>query len=643
MIVATAGHIDHGKTRLVHALTGVDTDRLPEEKARGLTIDLGFAYHELPSGDRLGFVDVPGHERFIRNMLAGVTAIDFALLVVAVDDGPMPQTREHLAILDLVGVERGAVALSKTDRVEPARVAAVAEEVQALLAPTTLEGAPLFPVSAETGAGIAALKSHLEATADGVQRRAEAGNFRLAVDRCFTVAGAGLVVTGTVFSGLARVGDQLVLSPQGLPLRVRGIHAQNRDAEAGRAGERVALNLAGAGLDKSQVRRGDWLLAEPAHAPTQKLDAEIRVLASEARALAHWTPVHVHLGATDVTGRIAVLEARAIAPGESALAQLVLDRAIGAVHGDRLVLRDQTARRTIAGGRVIDIFPPARGRARPERLAELGAMRDASAGEALAALLEAAPNGVALTPFRQAWNLTPEEAKTLAEGLAMTEVGGPAEPIALTPAHWEALGAMLTESLAGWHGRHPERVGPSQLELRRALPRTVPAAVFEAVLDALFEAKRISRRGSFLLLPSHRAQPTEREAALWRRIAPILEAGGLRPPRTRELAEELRLDLKALEAFLNRAQQLGLLLRVTANRSFLPETVRSLAEIAERLAGESAEGLFDPRAFRDRSEIGRNLTIEVLEYFDRVGFTRRVQDGRRVLRPAAEAFPDADE
>lgn len=643
MIIATAGHIDHGKTRLVHALTGVDTDRLPEEKARGMTIDLGFAYHALGSGERLGFVDVPGHEKFIRNMVAGVTAIDFALLVVAVDDGPMPQTEEHLAILDLVGVERGAVALSKVDRVEPERVAAVAEQVRALLAPTTLDGAPLFPVSAETGTGIAELKAYLEAAAAGIGRRTESGNFRLAIDRCFTVAGAGLVVTGTVFSGAAKTGEQLVLSPQGAPVRVRAIHAQNRSAAAGHAGERVALNLAASGLEKSAVHRGDWVVAEPAHAPTRRLDAEIRVLASEARPLAHWTPVHVHLGAADVTGRIAVLEERAIAPGKRALAQLVLEREIGAAHGDRLVLRDQTARRTIAGGRVIDSFPPARGRGRPERLRQLQAMRAASAGEALAALLEGAPNGVPLDPFRRSWNLTPDEARSLTRSLALAEVGSGPETVALAAAHWQQLGAMLRQALARWHERQPERVGPSALELRRALPRTVPAVVFEAALAALLESGEISQRGSFLLLPSHRAQPTEKEAALWRRIEPILESGGLRPPRTREVAEELQLDLKALESFLGRAQQLGLLVKVTANRSFLPETVRALAEIAERLAAESEDGLFDARAFRDRSDIGRNLTIEVLEYFDRVGFTRRSHDQRRILRPAAEVFPDASE
>ena len=638
MIIATAGHIDHGKTRLVEALTGVDADRLPEEKARGLTIDLGFAYHELASGERLGFVDVPGHERFIRNMLAGVTAIDFALLVVAVDDGPMPQTEEHLAILDLLGIEQGAVVLSKTDRVPAERVEEVAAEVAALLAPTSLAGAPLFPTSAETGEGISELGAHLEDMARTIAARARDGNFRLAVDRCFTIAGAGLVVTGTVFSGSVERGAQLILSPEGIPFRVRGIHAQNRSAGAALSGERAALNITGAELDRADVHRGDWVLPPPAHAPTRKLDAWIRVLAGEARVLGHWTPVHVHLGAVDVTGRIAILEGRSIAPGEAGLAQLVLDREIGAVAGDRLVLRDQTAQRTIAGGRVVDPFPPARGRARPERVALLQAIRGADSATTLAAFLAAAPTGFRLRSFQQGWNLTPSEAEALFDASDLVRIAARDEPVGFSPEHWRGLLEAAVEALTRWHERNPERVGANALELRRALSRPVPEAVLAAAFDALLGEGRIKRRGSFLHLPGHAAEPTPQEAAIWRRVAPLLETGGLKAPRVRELAEELDLDLNVLENFLGRAQQLGLVLRVTKNRSFLPETVLELAEIAEALATAAPDGLFDARAYRDRSEIGRNLTIEVLEYFDRVGFTRRAGEGRRVLRTAIDAF-----
>ena len=283
MIVATAGHVDHGKTSLVRALTGIDTDRLPEEKQRNLTIDLGFAYVPLESGEVLGFVDVPGHERFIRNMLCGVAAIDYALLVVAADDGVMPQTEEHLAILDLLGVDAGAVAITKTDRVDPGRVDDVAEEVELYLDETRLAGAPCFPVSSVEGGGVDALKAHLEAVAGEVRRRPADGHFRLAVDRAFTVVGAGLVVTGTAFSGGVSVDDRLLLSPARIPLRVRGIHAQDRKAESGRAGERLALNIVGPSLGKDDVARGDWVVAEEAHLPARRIDATVRILADETR------------------------------------------------------------------------------------------------------------------------------------------------------------------------------------------------------------------------------------------------------------------------------------------------------------------------------------------------------------------------
>ncbi|MDX1376875.1 MAG: selenocysteine-specific translation elongation factor, partial [Burkholderiales bacterium] len=348
MIVATAGHVDHGKTSLVRALTGVDTDRLPEEKKRGLTIDLGFAYLPLAGAATIGFVDVPGHERFVHNMLSGVAGIDFALLVVAADDGPMPQTREHLAILDLLGVSQGAVALSKIDRVSEARVAEVRAALGTLLAPTGLAGAPIFPLSVVSDTGVGALKAHLEAAARALQPRAREGNFRLAVDRAFTIAGAGLVVTGTVVSGEVAVGDTVRALLAGEAARVRSIHAQNAAAGIGVAGERCALNLAG--IDgKSPIERGDWIVAGTLPPAVRRFDARLRVLADEAGALAHWTPVHVHLGAADVTGRVAVLEGAGIAPGASGLVQLLLERPIGALGGDGFILRDQSSRRTLAG------------------------------------------------------------------------------------------------------------------------------------------------------------------------------------------------------------------------------------------------------------------------------------------------------
>ncbi|MDP1680489.1 MAG: selenocysteine-specific translation elongation factor, partial [Burkholderiales bacterium] len=371
MIIGTAGHIDHGKTALVKALTGVDADRLKEEKARGITIDLGYAYTPLPNGDMLGFIDVPGHEKLVHNMLAGATGIDFVLLVIAADDGPMPQTREHLAILGLLGLNRGAVALTKIDCVSAERAAEAQQEIAALLADTQLAACPIFPVSSISGEGIPELRAHLEQTATGTPPREACGHFRLAVDRVFTLPGTGTVVTGTVFSGEVRTNDKLILSPSGLEVRVRGIHAQNRPADSGRIGQRCALNLAGTQLEKQDVHRGDWVLGAEIHQPIQRLDARLRLLPSEAKALKHWSPVHFHLGASDVIARIALLEGETMQPGADMLVQIVTDKPLCAVHGDRFIVRDQSATRTLGGGVVLDIFPPARNRRKAARIAVL--------------------------------------------------------------------------------------------------------------------------------------------------------------------------------------------------------------------------------------------------------------------------------
>ena len=322
MIIGTAGHIDHGKSALVLALTGTDPDRWEEEKARGITLDLGYAYTTCDDGTRLGFVDVPGHERLVHNMLAGATGIDFVLLVIAADDGPMPQTREHLEIIDLLGLGRGAVALTKLDLVDAERLAEVQAQVTGLLDGTSLAGAPVFPVSSVTGAGLDALRAHLTAQAALTRSRDGRGRFRLAVDRAFVLKGAGVVVTGTAHSGSVALDDHLVLSPRGLEVRVRGIHAQNAAVERGWAGQRCALNLTGPRFEKDSVSRGDWLVAPDLHSPTDRLDVELRVARHAGRPLQHWTPVHVHIGAARVTGRVAVLEGEALDPGTTGLVQL---------------------------------------------------------------------------------------------------------------------------------------------------------------------------------------------------------------------------------------------------------------------------------------------------------------------------------
>ena len=632
MIVATAGHVDHGKTLLVKALTGVDTDRLPEEKRRNLTIDLGFAYLPLDDAETIGFVDVPGHERFIRNMLCGVAGIDFALLIVAADDGPMPQTEEHIAILDKLEVKRGAVALTKIDRVPEDRAAEAAEETEIALAGTTLEGVDMFPVSAVTGQGVTALKSHLAAVARQLPPRPAAGNFRMAVDRSFEVVGAGLVVTGTVFSGSVATGDKV--QARDIEARVRGIHAQNAQTEEGRAGQRCALNLAGAGLDRSRVGRGDWVRAGEAPAPARKIDVRLEVLRSERRPLAHWTPVHVHLGASETTGRVAILGSGSIPPGAGSLAQLVLDHPVLAVCGDRLIVRDQSARRTIGGGRVIDIFPPARGRARPERLAFLEAMEESDDGAALAQLLELAADGLNLGHFAAARNLSPEDRASLPTLLPMRTIATRSGTFGFSEERWAVVRSAVLDGLATWHRRMPDSVGPGENRLLAGTGIRLPPDAAAAVGAALVREGAIVKEGLGVRLPTHRPSLRGADAANWEKIRPLLDE--LRPPPLGEIAADIAGDVRKVESLLVRAGRHGLVIRISRNRFFLPETLLRLGEIAEQAADD--EGMITASAFRDASKIGRNLAIEVLEFFDKVKFTRRVGDGHEIMRPAAEAF-----
>jgi selenocysteine-specific elongation factor len=641
MIIATAGHVDHGKTSLLKALTGVDADRLPEEKKRGLTIDLGFVYDDaIAPGTVIGFVDVPGHERFIHNMLAGVTAIRGAMLVVAADDGQMPQTREHLDILDLVGIDVGFVALTKIDKVERGRITEVAAEVEAMLAGTRLAGAPIFPVSSIDGSGVAEIAAHLRSLAESEKRAAPTGAFRLAVDRAFTVAGAGVVVTGLVSAGRVRMGDTVVLSPEGRELRVRGLRAQDRLVEEAVLGDRCAINLAGR-IRKEEITRGDWVVATRAHAPVRRIDVALRVLGSEDRPLRHWTPVHVHHGTANVTGRVALLEEKSIEPGGRGLAQLVLDAPLCARSGDAVIIRDQSARRTLGGGPVVDPFSPRRGRARPERLAWLHALCNPDRDAALQTILAASPGGAPLHILEAAWNLTAAEAGALRAKVDVCCTGED-EVVGLTTAHRDALASAILSTLEGLHRANPNAGGVNEAHLARALPFRARPAAFAHVVGELVAKGEVVRTGALLQRRGFAATLSAADDRDWRRVEAVMNAATDRPPTIFEIAEEIGLPQNQVAGLLARTAKLGLTARVSSNRYMTRAGLRTLAGIAETGARGLPGGRFGVAAFRDWSGIGRNLSIELLEFFDKVKFTRRLGNEREILRPAADVF-GADE
>jgi selenocysteine-specific elongation factor len=621
MIIGTAGHIDHGKTSLVKALTGVDTDRLKEEKARGITVDLGYAYAPLPDGAVLGFVDVPGHEKLVHNMLAGATGIDYVLLTVAADDGPMPQTREHLAILELLRLGRGAVALTKIDRVTPQRRAAAHNEIRSLLYGTALHDCPIFPVSSVSGDGVGRLRTFLDDIAAETPSAPSRGHFRLAVDRVFTLNGNGTVVTGSVLSGEIRVGEQVMVSPRGVPARVRSIHAQNRPAERGRVGQRCALNLAGAGFAREDVRRGDWVLAAPVHAPTQRIDARIRVLASEPRAFGHWTPVHFHIGTLDVPARVALLQGDSVAPGATALAQIVTDKPLCALHGDRFILRDQSATRTVGGGSVLDIFPPVRQRRTRERLTVLHSLEVKDATAALSSALEFGLDGVNLERFALARNLRQEELENIRSAIPMSVVATPGGSWGFPVPRWQAHKLTVLERLAALHEQEAESLGPDRARLQRMTLPALEKVVFGELVAQLLGEGRIAQSGPWLHLPGHKVSLAPDEEKAWAGIRPLLAQQPFQPPRVRDIARSIGSDEASVRRLLKRVARSGEVYLVAHDHYFTREAVQKLADLVQELA--QARGKASASAFRDCIGTGRKLAIQILEFFDRIGYTRR--------------------
>ncbi len=638
VIVGTAGHIDHGKSSLVKALTGIDADRLKEEKERGITVDLGFAYKKLTDGGVLGFIDVPGHEKLVRNMLAGATGIDHVMLVIAADDGPMPQTLEHLAILDLLGLSSGIVALTKSDLVSAARIDEVSAQIRALLADTALAHADVLPVSSTTGLGIDALSQHLTFASLNAVKKQGRGHFRLAVDRSFTLTGVGTVVTGTAVSGHVAIGDKLLVTPRNLPVRVRGLHVHDQVSAEGRVGQRLAINLAG--IEKTDVQRGDWIVAESAHSPTQRIDARLRVLASEAKALAHWTPVHFHLGAVDVGARVVLLEGQPIAPGTDALVQLHLDRPIGALHGDRFILRDQSALRTMGGGAVIDIFAPDTRRRKAPRLAALRALEQPAAIDAMRALLALAlPNGIAEHAFFTLWNLLPEDQAALLGSVPHRLIVEDKTRLIFAPGQVERVVARITDRLAAHHVKSPDSPGMTQEQLQRALTDKPSATVFALLLRELVKDSTLKRSGANLRLAGHDVTLQGPERQLWERLKPWLDEGGIHPPKLSDmLMRDRALRKDQVLRVLQRLERMGKVHAVGAEYFIQTHHMLELALQSQALAEKDANKRLNVKEMREAMGVSRHLSVPLVEFFDQVGFTKRDELGRHIRRDPRKMF-----
>ncbi|WP_270502272.1 selenocysteine-specific translation elongation factor [Kluyvera ascorbata] len=613
MIIATAGHVDHGKTTLLQAITGINADRLPEEKSRGMTIDLGYAYWPQPDGRVLGFIDVPGHEKFLSNMLAGVGGIDHALLVVACDDGVMAQTREHLAILQLTGNPTLTVALTKVDRVDTARIDDVRREVADVLREYGFEQATLFETAATENRGIDELRDHLRQLS--AREHPENQRFRLAIDRAFTVKGAGLVVTGTALSGDVRVGDTLWLTGMDTPMRVRGLHAQNQPVEQAHGGQRIALNIAGV-AQKEDLNRGDWLLSEAPPAPSERVIVELQ----SHVPLTQWQPLHIHHAASHITGRVSLLEDN--------LAELVLDAPLWLADNDRLVLRDISAKVTLAGARVVMLNSPRRGKRKPEYLAWVAALALAKE-DAQALAVHLTRDAVNLRDFAWARQLSTQGLEKLIAQPGFILAGDSLLDAPLA-ARWQR---KLMDALATYHEQHKDEPGPGRERLRRiALPMEDEALVL-TLIEQMRESGVIASHHGWLHLPDHKAGFTDEQQAVWQKAAPLF---GDEPWWVRDLATQTGTDENTMRSVLRLAAQQGMITAIVKDRYYRNDRIVTFASMIRELDQE--KGSTCAVDFRDKLNVGRKLAIQILEYFNRIGFTRR-RGNDHLLRDAL-LFPD---
>jgi len=628
MIVGTAGHIDHGKTTLTRALTGVDTDRLKEEKERGISIELGYAYTPLENGDILGIIDVPGHEKFIRTMAAGVTGIDFALLVIAADDGIMPQTLEHLSILRLLGVRHGAVALTKTDRADEARIAQVQDDIRALLSTTDFAGAPIFPTNATQpgDAGVATLKAHLSQSASALPARV--GNehrlFRLGVDRVFTLSGQGTIVTGTALSGRVNIGDTLQLAPGGQQVRVRSIHAQNQAADAGKAGQRLALNLAGAA--REDIERGSWIVSPALAECSERVDVSLTLTPDCGVTLKPWSPLHVHLGASHHTAHIVLLEGDVLVPGQTALVQLVLDASVHAVPGDRFVIRNAQATATIGGGMVLDPFGPARKRRSGARMAWLQALSGFIDSGDIAALLANSPLGLRMSALMRLSQRPSQHIALPPETVSVSLQGG--DTLLIAPAEMQALQIRILDNLADFHARAPDDAGPELWRLKRIVSPEMEDRLWSRLIETLITDGQLKQRGRSLHLPGHSVDLSEEEQALAAPLLASLKAGRYDPPWVRDLMREHGMPEAEVRRLLLKLSKTGVLSQIVPDLFYHPSALAELAQLIAMLPEVQAA------SFRDATGLGRKRTIQILEFFNRVGYTRRVGN-IHLIRPNA--------
>ena len=621
MIVVLAGHVDHGKTALVKALTGVDTDSLAEEKRRGLTIDLGFAYADL-NGLRVGFVDVPGHHRFIQNMIAGVATHQHALLVIAADDGIMPQTREHLQILSFLKVQQGTVVITKVDLVDDQRIAELKQSLPAFLSGTCLEGASVLCTSTYSGEGIDSLKTALSDAAAGYSTQKQFGCFRMGIDRSFSLTGQGTIVTGTISSGQIKLQDQLRLTGQSNPVRVRGLRVNDKVADSASIGDRCGINISG--VDSKQISRGDWLCGEDGYLAVNRVLVNLEVDEDFPRDLKHWNSVHAYQGTFHTEARIGLLGKRTLSRGETAVVEVVFDSVSYVKVNDSLILRDRDLQRTIGGG-VVQAIPQRLERSRTENQYWLKCVNSTSKTEPSSLLTAVSSNMLLdLEHFRRSWNLTEEEFESVVSGQNLIR----RDQLALSRDRFQELAARVSCCIGEYHKKHDDSPGVNQQFLTKQL--MIERDELEFVLEELVADRKLKlNQGQYAFIDFVQSK-IQFNKALFERIEPLIDRP--HPMSLGDLGKELRMPLRGLEQETRKMAKAGVVVSISNRRLLHPLRLRRFIEIAKTL---SARDELTVARFRDQTQLGRNAVVELLEYFDRVGFTRREADKRVVKGDSA--------
>ena len=631
VIIGTAGHVDHGKTTLIQALTGTNPDRLKEEQERGMTIDIGFAALKLPDGTVAGIVDVPGHERFLKNMLAGVSGVDVVLLVIAADESVMPQTSEHLDILRLLDVKNGVVALTKCDMVDTDWIEAVEEDVRAQLKSSFLESAPILRVSAVTGKGIDALKKALLSAVSRAESRNAALPFRLPVDRVFTRPGFGTVVTGTLVAGTLRVGDAVEIVPRKLTTRVRGLQVHGLKVNEAEAGSRVAVNIAG--VETEAIERGAQLAAPGALVPTQTFDAVLRLLPNAPKALKDRARVRVHLGTAEILGRIRLLDEKTeLEPGERAYVQFRGETEFPAARGDRFVVRSYSPMATIGGGNVLDAAPKRHRKADRDMLAALTARERGTPEDLLETLLLGRPVGLPVKEALASVGLPPAEVETAAQRLLAvgTLLSLPGD----RQIHTSLLSPLTDRArtaLDAYHTQYPLRPGMPKEELRTALGREMDSRAFASLLSYWQSTGILLVEGATVRLADFVVQLNERQQALLERIGDFYKQCQIATPTVEEVSREVKAPPDAVNALLRVGVERGLFHKVEDGLYYHAETVSTLQRLIRDYVQQ--HGSITVAAFRDLTQSNRKFALQALEYFDQIRFTRRQGDERLLTSP----------